>query len=173
LPELEFIVVGKVLAPWGTEGQLKVQVLTDFPDRFARGATVYIDRQTATIASVQWHKGNATVKLRDIDDVKQAEKLRGKAVEIRHHQLQPLPAGQYYHFQLIGLEVWTTGGERVGKITRVLSGAGNDNYVVRGDKGEILIPAIEDVVKSIDLKLKRVVIEPIAGLLNLNQKVDD
>ena len=164
--------MGRVSAPWGTGGQLKVQVLTDFPERFARGATVYIDRESATIDSVQWHKGNAIIKLRDTDSIKQVEKLRGKTVEIRHHQLQPLPSGQYYHFQLIGLEVWTTGGERIGKITGVLSGAGNDNYVVRGDRGEILIPAIEDVVKSIDLKLKRVIIEPIAGLLNLNQKAD-
>ncbi len=91
-------------------------------------------------------------------------------MEIQHNQIHPLPEGQYHHFQLIGLEVRTTRGEVLGNITEIISAVSNDTYVVNGEKGEILIPAIEDVVKSIDLKEGRLVIEPIAGLLNLNQK---
>ncbi|GAI01472.1 unnamed protein product, partial [marine sediment metagenome] len=97
--------------------------------------------------------------------VEAAQKLRGQPVEIHHSQLYPLPEGQYYHFQLIGLEVWTTRGELLGNITEILTAESNDNYVVSGAKGEILIPAIEDVVKSIDLDSGRITIEPIEGLL--------
>jgi len=92
----------------------------------------------------------------------------GQPIEIHRSQLQPLPQGQYYHFQLIGLEVETTGGEPLGNITEILtteSGDVNDIYVVNGNRGEILIPAIEDVVKSIDPDKGRIVIEPIEGLL--------
>ena len=81
-----------------------------------------------------------------------------------------LSEGQYYHSQIIGLEVRTTQGEPLGNITEVLTGKSNDNYVVRGARGEILIPAIEDVVKSIDLNEGRMTIEAIEGLLSLNQK---
>lgn len=170
MPEPEFIVVGKVLAPWGTQGQVRVQVLTDFPQRFAPGAKVYIDRQPMTIDHCAWRKGNAIIKLRDIGCFKEAEQLRHKTVEIHHSQLQPLPEGQYYHFQLIGLEVWTIGGELVGKITEVLTATSNDNYVVSSARGKVLIPAIADVIKSIDLNHQRLVIEPMAGLLTLNEK---
>jgi len=167
---MEFITVGEIVAPRGTRGKLKVKVLTDFPQRFAPGATVYVNRQPMTIDDTTWYKGMAIIKLNTIDSREDAERLRGKTLEIHHSHLQPLPEGQYYHFQLIGLKVWTTTGELLGNITGILTARSNDNYVVSGDKGELLIPAIEDVVKSIDISQQRIVIEPIEGLLTLNQK---
>jgi 16S rRNA processing protein RimM len=89
---------------------------------------------------------------------------------MEHSQDYPLLEGQYYHHQVIGLEVRTTQGELIGTITDVLTGKSNDNYIVQGTKGEILIPAIEDVVKSIDLDQGRMTIEAIDGLLSLNQR---
>jgi 16S rRNA processing protein RimM len=123
-----------------------------------------------TIDSTEWHKGKAIIKLNTIDSIEDAEKLQGQLVEIQASQLYPLPEGQYYHFQLIGLQVWTTREELVGNITEILTAPSNDNYMVSGAKGEILIPAIEDVIKSIDLNKGCLVIEPIEGLLSLNQK---
>ncbi len=170
LSELEFITIGEILAPQGNKGKLKVTVLTDFPQRFMPGSKIYINRQPMTIDSTEWRNRKAIIKLNTIDNIEDAQQLRGRPVEIHHSQLQPLPEGQYYYFQLIGLEVWTTGGELLGNITEILPAESNDNYVVNGAKGEILIPAIEDVVKSIDLSQGRIVIEPIEGLLSLNQK---
>jgi len=166
-----FIIIGRILAPWGTSGKLKVAVMTDFPQRFAPSAKIYINRQPMSIDSTQWHKGKAIIKLNTIDSIADAQGLQGQPIEIHHSQLQPLPEGQYYHFQLIGLEVWTTRGELLGNIIEILTAESNDNYVVEGAEGNILIPAIEDVVKSIDLDKGRIVIEPIEGLLNLNKKV--
>jgi len=91
-------------------------------------------------------------------------------MDMQPNQNDPLPEGQYYHSQIIGLEVRTVQGELLGNITEILTGKGNDNYIVQGNKGEILIPAIEDVVKSIDLDKACLIIEPIPGLLDLNQK---
>jgi 16S rRNA processing protein RimM len=129
--EVEFITIGEVLAAWGTNGKVKVAVATDFPQRFAASATVYVNRQPMTIESTEWHKGKAVIKLDAIDGVERAQQLRGQLVEIHRGQLNPLPEGQYYHFQLIGLEVWTTQGELVGTVTEVLAGKSNDNYLVR------------------------------------------
>ena len=160
-----FIIIGRILSPWGNEGKLKVAVETDFPQRFTSSSKVYINQQLATIDSVRWHKGNAIIKLSSIDSVEEAKKLQGQSVEIHHSQLQPLTEGQYYHFQLIGLEVWTTQGELIGKITEILSKTSNDIYIINGARGEILVPAIEDVVKLIDTDKGYLIIEAIKGLL--------
>jgi 16S rRNA processing protein RimM len=165
---LDYITIAQVLAPWGVKGKLRVEVVTDFPRRLAPHSQVYLDRRPMTIVSSSQRQGQAIIKLEGIDSADEAEKLRGKRLEIHHNQLADLPEGQYYHFQLIGLEVWTTQGQRLGKVTRILGGSSNDNYVVEAEKGEILIPAIEDVIKSVDLERGRITIEAIKGLLELN-----
>ena len=91
-------------------------------------------------------------------------------MEIERSQDYPLPEGQYYHHQIIGLQVRTTQGELLGNVIEVLTGKSNDNYIVQGAKGDILIPAIEDVVQSIDLDQGIMTIEAIDGLLSLNEK---
>ena len=164
--DLKFITIGRILTTWGVKGKLKVKLETDFPQRFAPGSKVYINRQPMTIDSAEWHGDKLVIKLNTIDSIEDARKLRGKTIEIHRNQVHPLPEGQYYHFQLIGLEVWTTQGKLLGSITEIITTGSNDNYVVRGAKGETLIPAIEDVVKSIDLDKGCLVIEPIEGLLS-------
>ncbi len=166
----EFITIGRVIGTWGARGQVKVEMATDFPDRFSPNATVYISHQAMTIEDTAWHKGKAVIKISAIDSPEQAQKLRGQTIEISYDQLRPLPDGQYYHFQLVGLEVWTTGNELLGHITEILTAESNDNYIVSGERGSIFIPAIEDVVKSVDLEAGRMIIEPISGLLTLNQQ---
>jgi len=168
--KLQFITIGKILSPWSTEGKLKVEVLTDFPRRFAPSSRVYVKRQPVTIDGLEWKKDKAIIKLDIVNNVKEADKLRGQLIEIRQRQLQVLPEGHYYHFQLIGMRVITTQGELIGTITDILSASNNDTYIVNGKKGEILIPAAEDIIKSIDIEKKCLVIEPIKGLLDLNKK---
>ncbi len=165
-PEGEFITIGRIVAVWGTRGKVKVALATDFPQRFAPSATVYVSQQPMTVDSTEWHKGQAIIKLNAIDSIEGARQLQGKLVEIPLSQAHPLPEGQYYHFQLVGMEVWTTRGELVGSVTQVLTGESNDNLVVRSDKGEVLIPLIDDVVKSVALDRGLITIEAIRGLLD-------
>jgi 16S rRNA processing protein RimM len=94
----------------------------------------------------------------------------GHSVVMEHDQNHSIPEGQYYHHQIIGLQVKTTQGELIGTITDILTGKSNDNYIVQSTRGEILIPAIEDVVQSINLDQGCITIEAIDGLLNLNEK---
>jgi 16S rRNA processing protein RimM len=166
----EFITIGRILSPWGNGGKMKVMVATDFPERFAPSSEIYLHQRPTTIESAEWRKNQLVIKLNGIDTIEEADKLRGELIEIHSSQLQKLPEGQYYHFQLIGLEVRTVEGKDIGEITDILSVSGSDIYVINGRRGEILIPAIDDVVKSIDLDKGYIIIEPIKGLLNLNEK---
>lgn len=162
----EFLIVAHILAPWGIKGEVKVEVVTDFPERFTPGRSVYLDGSPLEIQSCRPHKQHLLVKLASIDSIEAAEKVRGRDLTIPGSELHALPEGQYYAFQLIGLRVITTKGETLGRITDILTTASNDVYVVKGKRGEILIPAIEDVIKSIDLEKGKMVIEAIEGLLD-------
>jgi 16S rRNA processing protein RimM len=161
----EFLIVGRILAPRGIKGEIKAQVVTDFPDRFAPGKLVYLDGQPLEIETCHLYKRHLLVKLATINTRQDAEMLRGRDLCIPRAEIHPLAEDEYYAFQLIGLDIVTTEGKHVGRITDIMSTAGNDIYIVEGEGGEILIPAIEDVVKSIDLEAGKVVIEAIEGLL--------
>ena len=91
-------------------------------------------------------------------------------MNIEHSQDNTLPEDEYYHDQIVGLQVITTDGELIGDVTDILSGTSNDNYIVRGPAGEVLIPTIEDVIQSIDLDKGIITIKAINGLLDLNEK---
>ncbi len=162
----QFLIVGRILAPWGIRGEVKVEVITDFPERFAPHNLLYLDALPFEIESCRPHGQFLIVKLVTIDSVQAAEKLRGRDLTIPRSELRELPEGLYYAFQIIGLNVVTTGGERLGQVIDIMTTASNDVYIVEGKRGEILIPAIEDVVKSIDLKKGEMVIEVIEGLLD-------
>jgi 16S rRNA processing protein RimM len=161
----EFLIVGYILAPWGIRGEVKVEVVTDFPERFAPRKIVYLNTRPLEIECCHPHKQHLVVKLATIDSVEDAEKLRGQDLTIPRSELYPLPEGQYYTFQIIGLKVVTTEGKLLGRITEIMTTGSNDVYIVEGKRGEILIPATEDVVKSIDLAKGKMVIEAIEGLL--------
>ena len=163
--DLHFIAIGQVVAPYSIRGEVKAEVLTDFPERFLPEQELYVNQEKLTIEDCRWHRGRAILKLSGIDSVESAEKLRGLFLEIPRSQLHPLPEGECYQFQLLGMEVWTTDEEFLGQISRILPMGSNDVYVVPSEKGELLIPAIEDVVKMIDLEKGRVTIEIIEGLL--------
>ena len=153
------------MAPWGTGGEVKVEVMTDFPERLTPPREVYLDGSPLAIERVRPHKGHLVIKLASVNSIIQAEKLRGRYLEIPSTQATPLPPGQYYRFQIIGLEVWTEGGDFLGKVSDILLTGSNDVYLVRGPHGEVLVPAIEDVVKVIDLDTGRLIIQAIPGLI--------
>jgi len=168
--ENEFITIGRVLGHWGIKGKIRVSPMTDFPERFNTGETIYIDGKPWVIENTEWHKGNALVKLTGIESIEDAVEFTGKYVEISSAQVRPLPAGQYYHYQITDLNVVTTDGREIGVATDVLTASANDIYVVKGKDGEVLIPATEDIIKSIDLPKKVMIIEAMPGLLELNKR---
>ena len=163
--ENDYLIVGRVLAPWGLKGDAKVEIHTDFPQRFAADRTVYVGQTPMTVERSRLNKGNVILKLAGIDSVEQVEELKGKYIEIPPSESMPLEEDEYYQYQIIGLAVSTSEGRLLGVIERIIPTGSNDVYVVVGQDKEYLIPAIEDVVKQVDVEKGTMTIEEIEGLL--------
>jgi len=161
----EFVVVGRIVRPWGIRGEVKVRVETDFPERFRPGQRFYLLGRPYTCLSARFHQGFVLLKLEGVDTRDDAEALRGLALEVPASELPDLPPDTYYHFQLQGLRVETTRGEDLGQVVEVFSTGSNEVLVVEGPRGQVLIPLIADVVRQVDLEEERIRVEPIPGLL--------
>ena len=160
------ITVGRVVGLWGLQGDLKVEPLTDTPQRFAPGSVLYLDGRAARVVRSGGYKGHLLVKLDLAGNRAQAEALRGKELTVPRDRISPLPEGSYYYFQVIDIAVWTDDGECLGRVEEVLSTDGsNDVYVVR-DEGnkEVLVPALKDVILEVDLEQGRMVVRLPDGL---------
>jgi 16S rRNA processing protein RimM len=106
------------------------------------------------------------LKLSGVADRTQAEQLRGQLVQVPVEEAMPLPEGSYYMYQLLGLQVITTEGEMLGPIVNILETGANDVYVVDRQGKELLLPAIADVVQSVDLAKGQMIIKIIDGLID-------
>lgn len=168
-PELRYLAIGKIIRAHGLRGEVSVTILTEFPERFDTTEWVYIGNEYEAIAyrliSYRWHQDNVLLTLDGVTDRTQAEALRGQFVQIPIAEAVVLPEGSYYLYQLIGLKVQTTSGEFLGTISNILETGANDVYIVEHDGREVLLPAIPEVIKSIDLQQGLMVIEVISGLI--------
>ncbi len=168
LPGSRFIAVGRVLRPHGVRGELRIEILTDYPERLSLHSVFYLGQRghPYQVEGIRFHRGAALVKLKGCDSRNEAELLRGMLVQIPIEDAVPLEEDEYYTFQLLGAEVFDDQGERLGRVVEVIDTGANDVYVVRGPQGEILIPAIEDVVLELDVEARRIVIAIPPGLLD-------
>ena len=166
-PEPRHLVVGRVVNAWGVRGEVKVEIMTDFPERFGLLQQLYLGDDLRSFELESWrpHKGAVLLKLKGCDDRNTAESLRGQEVQIPVEQAMPLTEDEYYEYQIIGLAVHTTDGEDLGQVAEIIYTGSNDVYVVRGQREEILIPALEDVVLKVDLVGGRLVVELPEGLV--------
>jgi len=176
----EWATIGKVVALFGVRGELKVRLLTDIPNRFAELDAVHAgpDHTRHLIQSVRPYKSEMIVlKLEGIDDANAAELLRDQDLQIPLSKLAKLPPDSYYQHDILGLRVFTLDKLELGKIVDILITGGNDVYVVKtGDGSQVLIPAIKDVIKEIDLIRHTMYIDPLPGLLdnvNLEKKEEE
>jgi len=164
------LTVGEIVAPFGRVGEVKVRLETDFPDRFARlkqvclrwpsGAAKLVD-----IEGSRLHKNQILLKVRGIETIDDAETLRNALVQIQPDDAIKLPSNEFYIHDLVGCEVVTKEGRVLGPLSSVMSGPANDVYVIGQGKGEILLPAIRDVVVEVNLRHRRIVVDPTPGLL--------
>jgi 16S rRNA processing protein RimM len=157
-----YITVAKIVAPFGIRGELKAALLTDFPDRLANRTKVFLGREgemprSHTIRGIRFHKGHALITLAGCDDRNAAELLRDLFIFIPADEAAQPPAGAYYIHQIIGLDVFDAAGLLWGRITDVLETPSNDVYIVTGERGQFLLPAIPDFVRQVDLEQKRII----------------
>lgn len=166
--------VGKIVNTHGLQGEIRVISSTDFAEnRFKPGNTLFLfmDENKAPIelkiAGHRTHKNFELLTFEGYQNINEVEKFKGGILKIAESQLTPLDENEFYFHEIIGCVVYTVAGEEIGKIREILTPGANDVWVIKGKGGkEILIPYIEQVVKEIDVKNKKILIEPLEGLLS-------
>jgi 16S rRNA processing protein RimM len=166
----ELLIIGRIVAPFGVRGQVKLRAVTDRPDHLQRHVrTVYVGaaRTPYQLVHVIQHKpGLLILTLKDVTSRDAAEELRNTEVSIHESDAAPLDAGEYYIHELYGLRVETTEGVVVGQVREILETGANEVLIVaRPGQSDALIPMIHDIVQELDLAGKRLVIQPMEGLL--------
>lgn len=162
--------IGRLAGTFGVRGSLKMVALTDFPERFHSMQRVILNQggrlQTLTIESVQPHQQQFLIKFKGVDNKEEARLLVNALLQVEEKDVHPLPEGVYYHFQLIGLQVFDRERGLLGEISDILETGANDVYVVHSPRyGEVLIPATKEVVLDIDLDKGRVDVDLLPGLI--------
>ena len=146
------VIVALVMGPHGRDGGLNIRLLSDLAGRFDPGSALLIDQRPYTISSSrQTGPDNALLWLEGIAARSQAAPLTGKYLTASPDSNAELEEGEYFHYQLIGMQVRTEEGEALGDIQEILETGSNDVYIVRGHEGELLIPAVAHVVLEVDV----------------------
>jgi 16S rRNA processing protein RimM len=147
--EAQYVTVGRVGRPHGLDGSFFVEHASDDPERFARGAVLYLEgEQMKVVASKRGSGGRPVIRL-------ERGVPRGADLTVRRDELPPTAEGEYYAFQLVGLEVDEEGGRTLGRVVHVAPGVAND--VLELDSG-LALPLVEECVREVDLEQGRIVV---------------
>lgn len=168
----KYLILGEILRPHGVRGEVRMRIITDYPERLLELKTVYLGKSTndkrmesIKLDKVRFHKEYALLTLKGYNDRTQADALRKKMVMIDFSNAVPLDDGQYYLFQLIGMMV-VSEDEPVGIVKEVLQTGANDVYIVDSEKhGEVLIPAHSETIVKIDFESETITMKLPEGLL--------
>lgn len=166
----DLITIGKIEGTYGYQGIVRIFPLTDFPERFKKLKRVIISHNdVAREVLVEYARPHGQVyllKLEGIDSREDAQKYRNALLQIESSQLYPLPAGSFYYFQLQGLSVYDEEKGLLGELTEIIETGANDVYVVKSALyGEILLPAIKEVILEVDLEAHKMLVRLLPGLL--------
>lgn len=153
------------MKPHGIHGELRVFAFNPEAPNLRPGVTVHAGERELVIRAVRMAGKDWLIVFEGVHSRNEAEELRGLLLEVPDGSIAPAEDAFFLH-DLVGMQVVTDGGEELGSVTEVLQPGANDVYVVDGPRGEILIPAIGDVVREIDPAARRIVITPLPGLLN-------
>lgn len=160
------VLVGEIVNTFGNKGEVKVYPHTDFPERLSAGKYICLKREgyqamMLKIARSRPHKNIIIIKFDDVEDMNAAEDLRGWLLYTNEKDRKPLNEGEYYISDIIGMSVVTTEGESLGSIKEVLRSLANDVYVT----DRAMIPAVREFVVDVDVPNKRMVVNPVEGLV--------
>lgn len=170
----ELLLIGKVVRPHGLKGLLRIDSYAESPDTFIKAAEVFLEGASGKtvrhgIISLTPGKKCFLLHLEDLDSLEKAEMYRGGRIYIEKSRLSARKEDEYFWHEIIGLPVYLDTGRRIGTIREVFPAAGHDIYVIEEGDKEILVPAVHDVIKEVDLGKKKVVIREMEGLLDLNE----
>lgn len=162
--------IGQIVNTFGIKGFVKVNPFVDDVSRFDKIQKVYIEKQKVLkeleVEEVKYHKNMVLVKFKGIDRVEDAETLRNSYLEVDRENAIDLEEGTYFIADLLGLEVVTDEGKMLGKLDDIFNTGSNDIYVVKDELGkQILLPAISEVIKEINIEEKRILVHLLEGLM--------
>ena len=168
-PKKDFVLIGKIVGAHGLEGTSKIQSYAESLEIFKSGTILLVSSPEGNenryeIDWVKSHSRGALLALKEVTDREQAKSLIGSELYIEKAELPKLEAGTYYWFDLIGVNVYTSDDRYLGRLDSIIETGANDVYVVRDGDKEILVPAIESVVQSIDIESKIMRVELPDGL---------
>ncbi|MCI0335967.1 MAG: ribosome maturation factor RimM [Acidobacteria bacterium] len=169
----ELISIARIVRPQGRRGEVIAELLTDFPERFAKLDVALVKLSSGQISRLRletswFHQGRIVLKFAGCDSISQAEELRDAQLFVTREQLVELPLDTYYDFDLVDCEVVTTGGELIGRVTDVQRyGAAPLLAVQDEERREHLIPFVLSICLEIDISRKRITVNPPEGLLEL------
>ncbi|MFM8322448.1 MAG: ribosome maturation factor RimM [Chloroflexota bacterium] len=166
--EPAFLVVGKLRHPHGLRGEMLMDVITDFPERLKAGLEVYAgeEHRPLHIRSTRPHGQGMLIAFDAFDTPEGVGTLRNLYLYVPTGSRPPLPEGEYYHHQLLGLAVVTDEGQALGELIEIMTTPANDVYVVRRESGaDVLLPAIEPVVLAVDLEKGEMRVHLLPGLI--------
>ena len=161
------IVIGRVSRPHGTKGEIRIEYFNpEDPQFFSRYQMIFLQGESGNPQpyrplAVRLHKKFVVALLEGIRSRAEAEQLRGKSVLVDAAELPPLDTDEYYWHEILGMRVVTEEGGNVGLITEIVPTGSNDVYVVHEGERETLIPALKEVIVSIDKKARTMVIRPL------------
>jgi len=161
-----YLTIARVTGPHGIHGEVRCAILTDFPDRFRTTRQVFLGDRKTPRSVERWRlvRGAVILKLSDVETRADAERLQGSHLFVPLDDAVRLDADSYFWYQIIGLDVRTVDGEALGKVVDILETGSNDVYVVRSADGQVLIPAIHEVVRSIDVDAGVMTVRLLDGL---------
>ncbi len=163
-----FLVVGRIIRPHGIRGGLVVEQLSRLIQSLRPGMELFLG-DTATpsiVASIRMHRGRYLLAIEGCEDRNTAEQWRDMEIRLGSGEVESLQEGEYYHWQLLGLSVGCEDGEALGEIVEILETGANDVFIVRNETGEeVLLPAIESVIRDVDLERGKVIVHLLPGLL--------
>jgi 16S rRNA processing protein RimM len=160
------VAVGRITRAHGVQGEVAVLVLSEVEDRFAPGATLWlVDGRPLTVESSRPHRGRMLVRFREVRDREQAAALQRALLFVPESASPTLPEGSWWDHQIEGCAVTTDGGRALGTVHEVIHTAANDVWsVIDGEGRETLVPVLKDVLVSVDVDARRIVVREIEGL---------
>ena len=172
------VVVGRIARAHGNRGRVVVNPETDFPeDRFRPGARLLAliggEIRELQVVDIRFHHGRPVMALAGVDTMNAAEALADRELRVPEDELSPLPAGSHYQHDLVGCEVTTVTGARLGRVAAVHGAPGAHRLIVRDDDdatGEVDVPLVDAICVRVDTEGRSIVIDPPDGLVDLNRR---
>ncbi len=166
---MKYTIIGKIINSHGIRGEVKVYPLTDDIERFSDLQRVYIgdSKKELGLKTVKYHKGFPIIGFNEFDDINQILHYKDQYIFVDDEDRITLPKDHYFIYDLVNCDVFDMSDQKIGYISDVIQNIGNDVYLVKDDikNKEYLIPAVKEFIKDVDIENKRILIDPIEGMI--------